>query len=138
MNYEPSTRPVARVTDLALPEHDEFRTGKFLEPHRPSGVKLLRADADLRPQPEFPPVGKPGRGVDEHHPGIHLAQEALRAPMCATASSKESTTLIDRIRSRYSVSQSVSVASPIWGRTARVRGQPLSSTPAAARRGATF
>src|SRR3990170_5377674 len=83
MNYEPSTRSGAGVTDLALPEHDEFRTGKFLEPHRPSGVKLLRADADLRPQPEFPPVGKPGRGVDEHHPGIHLAQEALRATMVA-------------------------------------------------------
>src|SRR3970282_2004881 len=83
MTYEPLPRRPAGVTDLALPEHDEFRTGKFLEPHRASGVKLLRADADLRPQPEFPPVGKRGRGVDDHPPGIHLAQEALRATMVA-------------------------------------------------------
>src|SRR3990172_3949835 len=83
MNYVPLTRRPVGVTDLALAEHDKLGTRKLLESHRASGVKLLRTDADLRPEPELPPVGKPGRGVDEDDPGIHLAQEALRATIVA-------------------------------------------------------
>src|SRR5712692_5319115 len=54
--------------------------------------------------------------------------------MCARAASRSSTTRTARIRSRYSVSQSASVAGRAAGTSARVAGQPRSSTPASASR----
>src|SRR3989475_686665 len=56
--------------------------------------------------------------------------------MCVIAASRSSTTRTARIRSRYSVSQSASVAGRVDGTSARVRGQPRTSTPASARRAA--
>src|SRR5207244_4434331 len=54
--------------------------------------------------------------------------------MCSIAASRSSTTRIARIRSRYSVSQSASVAGLADGTGASVPGQPRSSTLASARR----
>ena len=51
--------------------------------------------------------------------------------MCPIASSKLGTTRTARMRSRYSVSQSASVAGRVPGTSSHVRGQPRSSTPAA-------
>src|SRR5581483_1343251 len=50
---------------------------------------------------------------------------------CAIASPRSATTRTERIRSRYSVSQSRSVAGTTSGTRARVSGQPRSSTPRA-------
>ena len=47
--------------------------------------------------------------------------------MCATASSKEATTRMDRVSARYSVSQSASVAGRTAGASARVEGHPRTS-----------
>ena len=49
--------------------------------------------------------------------------------MCSIASSAEPTTRTAKMRSRYSASQSASVAGLMSGTRARVLGQPRSSTP---------
>ena len=46
---------------------------KLLKPHRPSCVKLLRADADFRAKAELESVCKSGRGIDINAGGVHFA-----------------------------------------------------------------
>ena len=67
-----------RSADLPVPADDIFRSGQRAQAHRPAGVQLLRRDANLRAQPEFPAVREPRARVDVHRGGIHLAQKALR------------------------------------------------------------
>ena len=57
---------------LPVPAYDIFIRGQFLKPHRPSGMKLLRTDADLCPKTELKAVGKPGRSIPIDAGRVHL------------------------------------------------------------------
>src|SRR5436190_23381145 len=55
-----------------------FEAGQLLSPHRTSGVKFARGDADLGAEPEFATIGELGRCVMQHDCGIDLVEEPAR------------------------------------------------------------
>src|SRR5690606_12798144 len=65
--------------DLAAAVHDVLVGDQGLEAHRPAGVELLGADADLGAEPELEAVVEARGGVHEHGSGVDLAPEALGA-----------------------------------------------------------
>ena len=71
-------RRAARLSDpdLTVTLDDPLRRRQLGQGHRPAGVQLLGADADLRAEAELPAVGEAGAGVDHDGRGVDLAGEA--------------------------------------------------------------
>ena len=132
-----SRRSLARsaaglAADLAGAPGDVLHAGQGLESHRAPGVQLLRGDPDLQAVAELAPVGEPGRAVHEHAARVDRPGEPARPPRCPGRRRPRScgfptgrcaraprpgpaTTRTARIRSRYSVPQSLSLAGSASG-----------------------
>src|SRR3989338_10463474 len=63
------------LTELSSTEDDILVRGEFLQAHRAARVQAVRADADLRTQPELVAVREPGGGIDEHRGRVHRLRE---------------------------------------------------------------
>src|SRR5215472_11158273 len=61
---------------LPVAIHNILVTGQLLQTARPARVKFVRADADLRPQPELVTVVEARAGVDHHRRRIDRRREA--------------------------------------------------------------
>src|SRR5690606_33627196 len=65
-----------RLPDLALAVYHPLQGGEAAQPHRPVGVELRRADADLGPEPELAAVVEAARRVDHDAARVDLAKPA--------------------------------------------------------------
>src|SRR5690348_17180783 len=68
---------------LAVAADDVLIGRQFLESHRTAGVKLIRADADLRAEAKLAAVGKTGRSIPVDGGRIYLMQKSLRGRFVA-------------------------------------------------------
>ncbi|EAU62203.1 conserved hypothetical protein [Stigmatella aurantiaca DW4/3-1] len=66
----------ATLAHLPLPVDDVLLARQLSKPHRSKGVQTAGGDADLRPQPQLPPVVEAGGGVPDDRAGQHLPGEA--------------------------------------------------------------
>src|SRR2546429_2306117 len=66
--------------DLARTPHAVFEAAELLGSDRPARVQPPGGDADLAPEAELAAACELGRGVVQHDPGAHPAQEFLRRP----------------------------------------------------------
>lgn len=55
-----------RLAHVPVADDDVLGGGHLGQPHRPAGVQLLGADADLGTEAELAAVGEPGGGVHQH------------------------------------------------------------------------
>ena len=66
-----------RLPHVPAAGHDPLVRREIGSAHRPAGVELVGADADLRAKAVFPAVGEAGAGVDDHAGRIDAGHKLL-------------------------------------------------------------
>src|SRR3989339_2000915 len=70
--------PKPSCSHLSVSVNNEFCRRQLFQTHRPEGVELGCADADLCPKPKLKAVAEARGGVDKDCRGIDLTEESLR------------------------------------------------------------
>ena len=91
---------------VAVAGDDVLGRGHLGQPHRPAGVQLLRADADLGAEPELAAVGEPRRRVDEDGGRVDLGGEPPRGGQVARSRSPRCGRLDQRVTWSIAASRS--------------------------------